>query len=61
MVGKTSGYRNCDRPTFEIYKALPPDSMNNDTMSDRPGCKALCPSCIAQGRITNKIDIKMQY
>jgi len=39
MVGKTSSYRNCDRPTFEIYKALHPDSMNNDTVSDRPVAK----------------------
>jgi hypothetical protein len=61
MVGKTSAYRNCDRPTFGIYKDRPPDSMNNDTVSDRPGCKALSPSCIAEGRRTKKIDIKMQY
>jgi hypothetical protein len=60
MVGKTSAYRKCDRPTFAIYKELPPDSMNNDTVSDRPGCQALSPSCMASGRITNKIDIKMQ-
>ena len=60
MVGKTSAYRNCDRPTFGIDKDLPPDSMNNHTVSDRHRCKALCPSCIASGIITKKIDIKMQ-
>jgi len=60
MVSKTSAYRNCDRPTFGIYKELPPDSMNNDTVSDRHSIQALCPSCIAFGIITNKIDIKMQ-
>jgi len=60
MVGKTSAYRNCDRPTFGIYKNLRLDSMNNDTVSDRHSCKALCPSCIAERRITNKIDVKMQ-
>jgi hypothetical protein len=60
MVGKTSAYRNCDRPTFAIYKDLPPDPMNNDTVSDRPSCQALSPSCIAEGRITKKIDITMK-
>jgi len=60
MVGKTSAYRNCDRPTFGIYKELPADSMNNDTVSDRHSCQAQCPSCIASGRRTKKIDIKMQ-
>ena len=60
MVGKTSAQRNCDRPTFGIYKDLSPDSMNNDTVSDWHNSKALCPSCIASGRITKKIDIKMQ-
>jgi len=49
---------NC--ATLGIYKDLPPDSMNNDTVSDRHSCKALSPSCIASGRITNKIDVKMQ-
>ena len=48
MVGKTSAYRNCDIPTFGIYKDRPPDSMNNDTVSDRPGRKVLCRSCIAE-------------
>src|SRR4028118_762182 len=57
---KSAPYRNCDRPTFGIYKALPPNSMNNDTVSDRPGCKALCPSCIAERRRMKKRDIKMQ-
>jgi len=61
MLGKTSAYRKCDRPTFGIYKELHPDSMNNDTVIDRPGCKALSPSCIAEGRRTKKIDIKMQH
>jgi len=61
MVGKASAYRKCDRPTFWRYKDLPPDSLNNnDTVSDRHSCKALSPSCIAERRITNKIDIKMQ-
>jgi hypothetical protein len=60
MVGKTSAYRNGDRPTFGIYKDLHPGSMNNDTVSDRHSCQALSPSCIASGIITNKIDIKMQ-
>ena len=60
MVGKASAYRKCDRPKFGIYKDLPPDSINNDTVSDRHSYKALSPSCIAERRITNKIDIKMQ-
>ncbi|WP_445172234.1 hypothetical protein [Microcoleus sp.] len=54
MVGKTSAYRNCDRPTLGVYKDMPPDFMNNDTVSDRHSCKALCPCCIVEGKITKK-------
>jgi len=52
---KSIPYRNCDRPTFGIYKDLAPDFMNNYTVSDRPGCKALCPSCIAERRKRKEI------
>ena len=54
MVGKTSAERTCDRPTLRVYKDMPPDFMNNDTVSDRHSCKALCPSCIASRRITKE-------
>jgi len=57
---KSALYRNCERPTFGIYKYLPPDSLNKDTVSDRHSGKAIYPSCIAEKRITKKIDIKMQ-
>ena len=60
MLGKTRAYRNCDLPTFGIYKDRLPDSINNDTVSDRHSCQALSPSCIAEERRMNKIDIKMQ-